>query len=348
MPYGRIDSKSSSVKVHFTSAVALGENLGKPDADPRSTVSFHLNKGQFASGLLVNDKFASVQPCGYGAFRRFGPTKLGADLNPDACATLFNDDEPLLNVEEWLLRSDYAATKSKDERAEKRRDKIISLLVRFLPEVYDIRIQASGSEVPTPEAKTPDGWVPVRSLSTGYKATMAWVTDFAARMLDRYPESRSPFSEPAIVLVDQIDTHLHPKWQRQLIRDLSKSFPSTQFIVTAHSPLMVLAMPQANICVLRRDGDHTVICNHPNDVRGWRLDQILASDLFEEQPTRDTETQAKLEERRLLLTKNHRTKEEQTRLRYLNKWATSIPTADTPEDIRAMEIIRKASEKISD
>ena len=305
-----------------------------------------MRDGRFSMCSIVSEAFAVLQPNAYGAFRRFGPTKLGAELNRDACATLFNENEPLINVEEWLLRADYAAEKSKDLKARKRLQLIKELLVSLLPDVSDIRIPASGTEVPTPEAKTPDGWVPVLALSTGYRATMAWLTDFMARMLDRYPDSPNPCAEPAVVLIDQLDTHLHPKWQRQLIADLSKTFPATQFIVTAHSPLMVQAMPQANIVLLRRDGDHVSICNRPDDVRGWRIDQIVASDLFEEQPTRDVETDEKLEERRNLISKKTLTKAETTRLKFLNDWADGLPTADTPEDIRAMDLIRRAAGKM--
>jgi len=347
IPYARVGGKDSCITVRFAKNAELGQPVSLVE-NTQTCVTADVIKGSLRSYNLIDDKCALLQPCGYGAFRRFGNTKLGAELNPDSCSTLFDDNEPLLNVEEWLLRSDYAATKSKDARAEKRLKSIKKLLVNFLPEVEDIRIKPSGTDVPTPEAKTPDGWVPVRSLSTGYRATMAWVTDFAARMLDRYPESPDPFSEPAVVLVDQIDTHLHPKWQRQLIQDLSQSFPATQFIVTAHSPLMVLAMPDANMAVLRRKGEHVLICNHPDDVKGWRVDQIIASNLFEEQPTRDINTQDMLEERRTLLSKNKITKQQQARLKELNEWASGIPTADTPEDIRAMEILRRASAKIKD
>ncbi|WP_395742854.1 AAA family ATPase [Prosthecobacter sp.] len=344
--YGRVGSKNSQIRVSFCSGCDLGTIPTKKNSKKSGDTFLELHNGNFSSCQLIFDDYSSLQPCGYGAFRRFGTTKLGAELNPDSCATLFEDNEPLINVEEWLLRSDYAATKSKDSRAQQRLEHIRRLLTEFLPDVKSIRIKASGADIPTPEANTQDGWVPVKSLSTGYRATMAWVTDFAARMLDRYPNSENPFAEPAVVLVDQIDTHLHPKWQRQLIQDLSKAFPATQFIVTAHSPLMVLAMPDANIVVLRRDNEGVKITRNADDVRGWRLDQIIASGLFEEQPSRDSVSHDMLEERRILLSKSTLSKEAKTRLNALNAWAATIPTADDPDDIRALDIIRRAAEKI--
>ena len=74
--------------------------------------------------------------------------------------------------------------------------------------------------------------------------------------------------------------HLHPKWQRDLIGFLTERFPNTQFIVTAHSPLIVQAATDANIALLKREGDHVVIENHPETIRGWRIDQVLTSNLF--------------------------------------------------------------------
>ena len=157
-----------------------------------------------------------------------------------------------------------------------------ALLVRLLPDVLSIRFVAPHEVMPTPavQFQTPDGWVNLRELGYGYRMVIAWIVDLASRMVERYPESLDPLSEPAVVLVDEIDLHLHPKWQRDLIGFLTERFPNAQFVVTAHSPLIVQAADKANIAVLKREGDHVVIENSPDTIRGWRVDQILTSDLF--------------------------------------------------------------------
>jgi predicted ATP-binding protein involved in virulence len=109
---------------------------------------------------------------------------------------------------------------------------------------------------------------------------IAWVVDLASRMFEAYPDSADPLSEPAIALVDEIDLHLHPRWQREITAHLDRLFPNVQFIVTAHSPLVVQAPGVTNVAVLRRVNDHVEIVNDPEEVRGWRVDQILTSDLF--------------------------------------------------------------------
>ena len=166
----------------------------------------------------------------------------------------------------------------------------------ILPETEEIRFTQPTDVRPTPSVEflTPYGWVPLRSLGHGYRTLIAWMVDFAGRMMERYPESPNPLGEPAVVLVDEIDLHLHPSWQRKLIHHLNDLFSNTQFIATAHSPLIVLGAGDANIAVLRREGDHVVIDNDFEAIRGWRVDQILTSDLFDLPTARPPEFDAML------------------------------------------------------
>jgi predicted ATP-binding protein involved in virulence len=217
----------------------------------------------------------------------------------------------------------------------------------LLPDVNEIRFTTPTKEnlKSTVEFKTPFGWVTIHQLSLGYKTMVAWMIDLSARMFERYPDSENPLAEPAIVLVDEIDLHLHPKWQREIFDYLSEKFPKTQFIVTAHSPLIVQSAPKdANIVVLRKEGDHVVIDNDVESVQNWRLDQIMSSDLFGIESSRGPDTEKWLHERKQLLQKEILTKDEKTRLSELNKKAHALPTADNQQDIEAMEIIRKAAE----
>jgi ABC-type multidrug transport system ATPase subunit len=105
---------------------------------------------------------------------------------------------------------------------------------------------------------------------------LSWLMDFAKRLFDRYPESANPLKEPAILLVDEIDLHLHPYWQRSIINYLSGLFPQTQFIVTTHSPFILQSMTDVNLYTLRREGDHTVSTHLGNrSFIGWGIEEIL-------------------------------------------------------------------------
>ena len=86
------------------------------------------------------------------------------------------------------------------------------------------------------------------------------MVDLAHRLFERYSDCDNPLEQPAIVLVDEIDLHLPPKWQRTIINDLTNIFKQTQFVVTAHSPLIVQSAPkETNIVLLKRQGDQVVI-----------------------------------------------------------------------------------------
>jgi predicted ATP-binding protein involved in virulence len=235
------------------------------------------------------------------------------------------------------------------KQAEARRDKVKDVLHAMLPsDVGEIRIAppTEKRERAAVEFQTPYGWVSLRDLSLGYQTLITWMVDLGARLIERYPGSANPLAEPAIVLVDEIDLHLHPKWQRSLMGHLTERFPNTQFIVTAHSPLIVQAATDANIVLLRREGDHVVIDNDVQTVRDWRVDQVLASDLFGGIPGRPPDVAEALEERKRLLAKKKRTPGENRKLRELDERAEALPTAESPEDIEAMEIIRQAAKHL--
>jgi predicted ATP-binding protein involved in virulence len=169
------------------------------------------------------------------------------------------------------------------------------------------------------------------------------MVDLAARLFERYPKHTNPLAEPAVVLIDEIDLHLHPRWQRTLIQFLSETFPNTQFIATAHSPLVVQAAANANIVLLRRDGDHVVIDNDVEAIKGWRIDQVLTSDLFGLESARPPQMEAALQERTRILSKSRLTSADKVRLAELEKAIGELPSGETREDIDAMKIIRRAA-----
>ena len=270
--------------------------------------------------------------------------------------SLFDEAIPLRNPEEWLLRTDYASKQEGPRQNESRTrlGQIIETLIDVLPEIDDIRISPPTETRKTARAEfhTPYGWVPLAGLGLGYRTMTAWMVDLASRMFDAYPESKDPLREPAVVLIDEIDLHMHPRWQRTIIDYLSERFPKTQFIATAHSPLIAQAARNANLVVLRRvenpDGDdYVTIDNDPEIVANWRVDQILTS-LFDIETARPPEIEPLLTERREILGKPTLSDEDRERLRALNREIGALPTAERPEDIEAMDIIRRAAALLKD
>lgn len=298
---------------------------------------------------LEDQSVKHLQVFGYGASRRIGSGSVAksefyseTDAILDSVITLFRDDKTLLNAEEWLVQADYISLK--EERFNSQYLNVLSLLKSlFRSEASDIYIDTK-SGVPKVFFKTHYGEVRLHELSLGYKTLIAWMVDFAKGLLDHYPDSPNPLAEPAVCLVDEIDLHLHPKFQRTIIQFLTDTFPDTQFIVTAHSPLIVQSAEDANIILLKREGNETHVADGI-DVHSWRVDQILSSDLFGGISTRPPEAEDKMQRRRALLLKDNRTKKEQQELAQLEEELGQLTASESEEALKALELIGKVLSK---
>lgn len=100
------------------------------------------------------------------------------------------------------------------------------------------------------------------NLSDGYRNMVAMVADIAHRAsrLNPHHEDKAATQTQGIVLIDEIDLHLHPKWQRHVVRDLKQAFPQIQFIATTHSPFIVQSLEPGEVIDLNQD-------THPDKVK---------------------------------------------------------------------------------
>jgi predicted ATP-binding protein involved in virulence len=282
----------------------------------------------------------------YGASRKMGRSSFTNEKFSTASISLFNDEAPLINVEEFFMQADYEAKTSKSALSTAQRNKVKKLLLDILPEVTNLRISKSQRVGRFVEVKTPYGWVKISEMSLGYKSLIAWVVDFASRMYHYHSTKANPFAEPAVVLIDEIDLHLHPKWQRKVLSYLSRKFPNTQFIATAHSPLIVQAAEDANLVLLKRKGSQVFIQNEPDMIKNWRIDQILTSDLFGLSSARSEKTEKIMTQRRKILEKPKLTATDKKNLENIETKMDYIPVAETPEYIEAMKLIHDTSKKL--
>jgi predicted ATP-binding protein involved in virulence len=236
-------------------------------------------------GFVLGEQYSLDEYCkiggliiyGYGTSRKMGSTSLSENENQDNTESLFNDNVTLTNTEEWLLQT-YFAEKLDKPNAKETLARIKEVLISgILPDVQDFRFDTTPDFKGFVEIKTDYGWVKLRELGYGYQVTLAWIVDLAKKLFERYPQSKNPLHEPAIVLIDEIDLHLHPEWQRKIIKFLSEQFPKTQFIATTHSPLIVQSAENINLVLLEKEDDHVVI-NQRNDIKtfkGWTIEEIL-------------------------------------------------------------------------
>lgn len=282
----------------------------------------------------------------YGAARSSSSLSPSSVQQQNNVQNLFKDNAPLLNPEQWLIEAELAYRKDTDQ---KDYYELIILILKKLFRNEVEHIQSRQYHYSTyVYFKTHYGDVRLHELSLGYKTLIAWMVDFAKGLLDRYPDSKDPLAEPAVCLVDEIDLHLHPKFQRSIIKFLTETFPNTQFIVTAHSPLIVVAAEErpldANIILLKREGDQTVVVNDPVDVTNWSVDQILNSDLFGHVPSRAKPLTELRTERDTLLAKPKLTKKDSARLAELDEKIGFVPFGQDQAEIKAETIIQQLAD----
>lgn len=95
--------------------------------------------------------------------------------------------------------------------------------------------------------------IPVNQLSDGYKCTLSLIADIAYRMAVLNPQLLGNVLEetPGVVLIDEIDLHLHPVWQQKILKDLMTIFPKVQFIVSTHAPAVINSVPSESLIMLK-------------------------------------------------------------------------------------------------
>ncbi len=137
--------------------------------------------------------------------------------------------------------------------------------------------------------------VPLKALSDGYRAFLGWVGDLLYHVCLTCPSGKKLVDNRGIIMVDEIDLHLHPSWQMRILPTLSRVLGNLQFIVTSHSPLVVGSLEWMNIVVMKPGPNSSSVPVRENfSVRGMDADQILLTDYFGLATTRSGDKAKKL------------------------------------------------------
>ncbi len=226
---------------------------------------------------LTSEELLGCRLFAYGAGRHMGKGEL-VD-NPINLITFFHDDR-LINAHEYLARLDYGR-KLSNMKAEEQFGMIERLVASVIPEILKFTGKTNDQVQNFIEVETLKARISLNELSLGYKTMLALIIDIAKKMIDHYPESLKPFEESAIILIDEVDLHLHPSWQQRILNDLTTHFPNIQFIVSSHSPLVLQSAKKVNLAVLHSTDNGVTIRNYKDTTfSGWSPEEIL-HDLME-------------------------------------------------------------------
>ena len=163
------------------------------------------------------------------------------------------------------------------------------------------------------------------ALSSGTQGTLLWIRALAYKMARHYNWEEGWEEKPAILLIDEIENHLHPTWQRRVIPALLEHFPKLQIFATTHSPFVVAGLKAGQVHLLKRDENGRVTAT-PNDkdIVGWTMDEILRTMMGVDDPTDDATAAAAQELRQLR-----------------NEWPRSSPEEEEKRQERIAELRQK-------
>ncbi len=235
--------------------------LGKKDgsmllADENSRFTLHWKKRETPELQIIGNnngvKFLKNHVVAYGANR----LNIGGDLYHENQApqkesksdSLFKNKGSLGNILVYLTRLHNRPQKNFQEQFEN----IITVLKQLLPSVASIEIDDSQPEKQVffrEKAENGDilKRIPFGALSAGNRSIIAMIGDMMIDFFNHQPEITHPSNFEGIVIIDEIDIHLHPKWQRQLVKSLTDIFPKLQFIASTHSSIPLLGAPKETL-----------------------------------------------------------------------------------------------------
>jgi predicted ATPase len=195
--------------------------------------------------------------------------------------SLFYDDGVLRNIERVLLDAQIEDLPKFNRLKE--------IFLKLIPGLADIKVTAIRKKRTIQYAEKMDdgkviGTVSLNELAAGYRGILTMIGDMVQRLSDYQDNLLNNLQ--GIVLIDEIDAHLHPKYQYQLPKLLSELFPKIQFIATTHSPLPILGLPQSipySVFTVSRTADKGITADRKDDnmeIHRLSAGALLSSPIF--------------------------------------------------------------------
>lgn len=253
-----------------------------------------LRVNAFASG--TEGWFAA----GYGPFRRLIRTSqilipsLDTPTRASNFVTQFDEDRALNTFERWMVYLEFRRAKDpSDQEAEKMRSVGERVIASLLP--GDVRIDQV-TKTGLINFRINGQVVPTINLSDGYRSVIALAGDLIWRLLLTFPDMDDPTQASGVVLIDELDIHLHPTWQRFIADWLRKVFPRLQFIVATHSPFVAIGAGEDALTLrFTKDGDGAFTVQQVDDISTYDADRVLTSPAFSLVSTYSPQIQKKIE-----------------------------------------------------
>lgn len=201
-------------------------------------------------------------------------TELKKKLDDRRCGYIgcLDSSMDVKSVQQWCLKQEVTVlTKEKKIREYEMFKAIVASFMKEINELEntpEIYYSPQFDELVYKDDKTE---MPISKLSAGYQSLLWMIMDMAYRVCMLNPELESKNQISGIVLIDEIDLHLHPKWQWNVIEALRKTFENVQFIIATHSPIVISSSKETNLVLL--DNEQEV--SYLPDCYGYEVEDVL-------------------------------------------------------------------------
>jgi len=232
---------------------------------------------------------------GYGATRRvekrervdIGSRRSSAFVRAQRVQSLFEDSYSLLPLNTWLPEF--------RQKNPGRHKQVVTLVNKLMGKgQYTFSGQMAEGEYLFERGGLK---VPFPALSDGYRAFLGWVGDLLFHVCVTAPKGKTLYENKGIVMIDEVDLHLHPKWQMTVLHTLATELPNIQYVVTSHSPLIVGSLEWMNIIVMHSGPNQSSIAKRiESAVHGLDADQVLLTEFFGMASTRAPGKKRRLKE----------------------------------------------------
>jgi predicted ATP-binding protein involved in virulence len=236
-------------------------------------------------------------------------SKVGRGSRLDGYSTCLNPDNNQEFLHRWFRTQELSALQRGmvNPTLEGVRTAISKGMERWQRVYYDVQLDDLCAE------DSDRNRMPIRLLSAGQRNVLYMILDIAYRAATLNPHFGAEAAErtEGVVLIDEIDLHLHPKWQRRVVDDLRRVFPCIQFIATTHSPIIVQSLRQGELIDLNDDEPGDYVNRSPEDIlenvmevempqRGERSQQMIrtAEEYYNLLATADRANNGRLDELR--------------------------------------------------
>jgi predicted ATP-binding protein involved in virulence len=202
---------------------------------------------------------------------------------------IFVTEENIINI----IDNDIRRRSTAQNNFGKDIQNVARAIEQFVPEYSNLRINRSERGFAQMLVDKHGQEFDIGQLSDGEKNLIALIGDIARRLTIGNPNSEDPLKESGVVLIDEIDLHLHPKWQRIVAERITEVFPNCQFIISSHSPQVISHIKPESVFVLKNDNGE--ISSHSvNESYGKNSDRILEDIMDESSRPKDIDDEIKL------------------------------------------------------